>query len=60
MSYCDDREAVARRLDDLRAELERLHSTIPLDEARIVEIIEEIRDLTSETGSQFFLPSAAA
>jgi hypothetical protein len=51
MSYYEDREAVARRLEELREELEKLHSIIPLDEARIVEIIEEIRDLTSETGS---------
>ncbi len=76
MSYYEDREAMARRLEELREELEKLHSTIPLDEARIVEIIKEIRDLTSETGSPFlsnekdllagvrqrkrFLPSAAA
>jgi hypothetical protein len=76
MSYYEDREAVARRLEELREALEKLHSTIPLDEARIIEIIEEIRDLTSETGSPFlsnekgllarvpqhkrFLPSAAA
>jgi hypothetical protein len=76
MSYYEDREAVARRLEELREELEKLHSTLPLDEARIVEIIEEIRDLTSETGSSFpsneeglfarvpqykrFLPGAAA
>lgn len=53
MSYYEDREAVERRLAELREEPERLHSTIPLDEARIVEIIEEIRDLTSETGSPF-------
>ena len=62
--------------EELREALEKLHSTIPLDEARIIEIIEEIRDLTSETGSPFlpnekgllarvpqhkrFLPSAAA
>ena len=76
MSYYEDREAVERRLAELREELEKLHSTIPLDEARIVEIIEEIRNLTSETGSPFlsnekglfarrpqyerFLPGAAA
>jgi hypothetical protein len=76
MSYYEDREAVERRLKELREELEKLHSTIPLDEARIVEMIEEIRGLTSETGSSFlaneqgpfarvpqykrFLPSAAA
>ena len=76
MSYYEDREAVERRLAELREELEKLHSTIPLDEARIVEIIEEIRNLTSETGSSFlpnekglfarvpqykrFLPGAAA
>ena len=51
MSYYEDREAVERRLEELREELEKLHSTIPLDEARIVKIIEEIRDLTGETGS---------
>ncbi len=76
MSYYEDRDAAARRLEELREQLEKLHSTIPLDEARIVKIIEEIRDLTSETGSPFlsnergplirgpqhkrFLPSAAA
>jgi hypothetical protein len=76
MSYYEDREAVARRLEELREELEKLHSIIPLNEARIVEIIEEIRNLTSETGSPFlsnekdlfarvpqnkrFLPSVAA
>jgi hypothetical protein len=76
MSYYEDREAVERRLKELREELEKLHSAIPLDEARIVEIIEEIKDLTSETGSPFlpnekglfarapqykrFLPGAAA
>ena len=59
-SYYGDREAVARRLEELREELEKRHSTIPLDEARIVEIIEEIRDLTSETGTSFLPPSAAA
>lgn len=59
MSYYDDRDAVARRLEELREELEKLHSIVPLDEARIVEIIKEIRDLTSETGSSFLLPSAA-
>jgi hypothetical protein len=53
MSYYEDRETVARRLEELREELEKLHSTLPLDEARIIEIIEEIRDLTSETGSSF-------
>jgi hypothetical protein len=76
MSYYEDREAVERRLKDLREELEKLHSAIPLDEARIVEIVVEIRDLTSETRSSFlaneegffarvphykrFLPGAAA
>lgn len=76
MSYYEDRDAVARRLEELREELEKLHSTIPLDEPLIVKIIEEIRDLTSETGSPLlsnemglfvtapqhkrFLPSAAA
>jgi hypothetical protein len=53
MSYYEDREAVARRLGELREELEKLNSIIPLDEARIVEIIKEIRDLTSETGPSF-------
>ena len=51
ISYYEDREAAERRLKELREELEKLHSTVPLDEARIVKIIEEIRDLTSETGS---------
>jgi len=76
ISYYEDREAAERRLKELREELEKLHSTVPLDEARIVKIIEEIRDLTSETGSPFhsnekglfarvpqykrFLPAAAA
>ena len=41
MSYYEDREVVSRRLKELREELDKLHSTIPLEPIRKVWIHDE-------------------
>jgi hypothetical protein len=45
MSYEDD-GAVSLRIAELRKELKELRTTMPLDEARIEEVLDEIAELT--------------